>query len=74
MGLDHVDTGKSYHNIGIIYHKLDKIDLALDYYFKGMNIFVKKLGKDHVDTAKSYSSIASVYSDKGNSDLAVEYL
>ena len=49
-GNEHIETSKSYKNIGKVYTLQADYAKALEYYGKALSIREKELGKDHDDT------------------------
>jgi tetratricopeptide (TPR) repeat protein len=60
LGEEHIDTAKSYLNIGSVYESMSEHLRAIEYYEKSLKIKKKLLGED-VDTASNYNNIGSVY-------------
>jgi tetratricopeptide (TPR) repeat protein len=62
---DELGVASSYHNIAVTYYERDKLNEALKYYNKSLDIQLKKLGKDHPNVATSYNNIGAVYRAQG---------
>ncbi len=73
-GMAHLDTARSYNNLGTVYYNNGEYDKALEYLDKALKINERNLGKYHSDTAITYNSIGGVYYKKCNFDLAINYL
>ena len=63
----------SYNNIGQVWHSKGEYDKALEYYEKGLAIYLKTLGGEHPDVATSYNNIGQVWKNKGETNKALEY-
>jgi tetratricopeptide (TPR) repeat protein len=73
FGTDHVNTSRSYNNIGALLRDQSKHDQAREYYLKALAIRAKVLGTDHADTVASYSNIALLLKAQGKPAQALEY-
>ena len=71
---DELRVASSYFCIGRTYYRQGKLNEALKYYNKSLDIYLNKLGKDHPDVATSYNNIGLVYDDQGKKDKALKYL
>jgi tetratricopeptide (TPR) repeat protein len=71
LGDDHLEVGKTLHNIGVCYRHDDEWDQALQYYERAYAIFEKKLGKNNLDTARTMHNIGGVYRRKRMYDEAI---
>ncbi|MBA3664234.1 MAG: tetratricopeptide repeat protein [Bacteroidetes bacterium] len=60
-----------YNNIGLLYKKLKKYDVALDYFFTALKI--KKDINDNLSAANSLGNIGTTYTEIKNYPLALEY-
>ena len=63
--------GKTYLELGIVYQKKYKLNMALDALFKAMNIF-EEIDKNK-KLADTYNHIGGIYYDQENYDKAFEY-
>ena len=70
----HYRTASVYNNLGNIYYKTDKYDLALDFYKKALSISELIKDKQYTDIASPYNNIGLIYTEKSYYDLALEYL
>lgn len=61
LGEEHVEVGKTLHNIGVCHRHNDDWDAALEYYFKAHQILEVGLGRDHLDTVRTLHNIGGVY-------------
>ncbi len=61
LGEDHVEVGKTLHNIGVCHRHNDDWDTALEYYIKAHEILQRNLGTDHLDTVRTLHNIGGVY-------------
>jgi tetratricopeptide (TPR) repeat protein/arsenate reductase-like glutaredoxin family protein len=70
---NHLDLGKTYNCIGVIYDEISDYSKALSYYKKALAIREQSLPPTHPDFAKSYNNIGSVYSSMGEYSEALSY-
>lgn len=72
-GKDYLRYGISmcYNNIGIIYVKQKDFDMALDYYFKSLNISEEL--DDNLGLAINYGNIGDIYQELGEYEKALSY-
>ncbi len=80
LGEKHISVATSYNNIGSVYYyksEYDKIypvkrdsllNMALEYYFKSLEIKLEVLGEKNTDVASSYMNIGVVYENKSKYD------
>ncbi len=61
VGPNHVDVGKTLHDIGVAERHADHWDLALKYYAKAHKIFEDSYGSEHLDTGMFYVSLLLRY-------------
>jgi hypothetical protein len=54
-GENHEAVAKSYHNIGLSYHKLGDDKQKLEYFTKCLAVQLKLYGEDHGEVADSYN-------------------
>ena len=73
MAEKHYSVASSYNNIGLVYANKNEYDLALQYYFKALQIYKELLGEKHTSVAKGYMNIGNVYAKKNEFDLALQY-
>ena len=59
--------------MGNVYQDQGKLDLALEYYAKALEISIAAVGEQHSDVGTTYNNMAAVYQDQGKLDLALEY-
>jgi tetratricopeptide (TPR) repeat protein len=73
-GENHLETARSYNDIGLCYTDMGDNQKALEYYNKSLVICEKLLGKNHPYTARNYSNIGVTYTYIGDYQTALEYL
>jgi tetratricopeptide (TPR) repeat protein len=61
LGEDHLEVGKTLHNIGVCHRHNDDWDAALDFYMRAYEILENYLGQDHLDTVRTLHNIGGVY-------------
>ena len=62
----------SYNNLGVLNRRFDKLNVALDYYKKGLEL-AQELNDD-LRTSTFFNNIANIYRDKEDYDKALMYL
>ena len=62
----------SYNNLGVLNRKFNKLNVALDYYKKGLAL-AQELNDD-IRTSTFFNNIANIYREKKNYDKALIYL
>jgi len=62
---------RTYNNFGLVYKKLEKLNVALDYYLKSLKIAEKISDKKLISIC--FVNIGSVYKDIPDQNLALEY-
>jgi Tfp pilus assembly protein PilF len=70
---DHLDLGKAYHCIGVVYCKMSEYSKALSYYEKALAIRQQSLRPNHPDLVSSYNNIGLVYDDMGEYSKALSF-
>ena len=65
--------GDTYGNMAGVYQLQGKLDLALEYYAKALEISIAALGEKHPSVGDTYGNMAGVYQLQGKLDLALEY-
>jgi tetratricopeptide (TPR) repeat protein len=61
-----------FHNIGIVYNRMNDEEKALEYFQRALRI---NLGKNyHEEIASNYYMISSIYSSRGDYETAVKYM
>ncbi|GHV90057.1 tetratricopeptide repeat protein [Spirochaetia bacterium] len=73
LGKEHIETAKSYNNLGLDYYNKGKYGVSLRYFNSALKIRINKL-KKHPDTAKTYMNMANVYYMKGTPDNKNNFL
>jgi tetratricopeptide (TPR) repeat protein len=61
------------NNLGLLYHKKEDYNKALDYYEKILAMEIKKKGKHTIDVADILNNIGGVYYSKEDYVKALEY-
>jgi preprotein translocase subunit SecA/nephrocystin-3 len=69
FGAEHIDTARSYLNVGSVYCDLGNYTKALEYYLRAMAI----IGKDHPISSVSFNSIGTVYHKLGDISKALDF-
>lgn len=72
LGDNHLEVGKTLHNIGVCHRHDNEWEEALEYYEKAYVIFKNHLGKNHLDTARTLHNIGGVYRRKNMFHEAME--
>ena len=73
FGKEHLDTARSYYNIGSVYADLGDYDKALDCLKQALDIYEKVLGKENFKTVNTYHEIGNVYRVLCDYDKALDY-
>ena len=73
LGLNQVDVGQSYNNLGAVYKCIGELEQAKNYHQRALEIRLSALGPRHVDVAKSYNNLCLVYEDMGELEQAKDY-
>ncbi len=74
FGVDHVETAKSYANIGMTYELIGDYDSSIYYQKKAIDTFKKILGPSHEYVGRMSHNIAISYHFAGESTKAIEFL
>ncbi len=64
---------KTYKNLGLAFEAKGRLDKALEYYHKALDIDLKNLGADHFSVARDYNDLGAVYEAMENYDQALYY-
>ena len=73
MGEEHPDVASTYTNFASIFFRKGVSDKAIEYYDKGLTIFLKTLGENHPYVAGSYNNIGYTWFNLGKYDIALKY-
>ncbi|HEX5733727.1 MAG TPA: tetratricopeptide repeat protein [Blastocatellia bacterium] len=73
FGERHVDTARSFDNIGNSYSGLGQLDLGLKNLEKALSIRLDLFGEHHADTALSFNNVGTAYASLGQVERALEY-
>ncbi|EGD75305.1 hypothetical protein PTSG_06955 [Salpingoeca rosetta] len=65
------DVATTHHNIGFLYHQLQRPHKAVPYFERAIEIRREVQGAQHVDLANTYSRYAAVLLSLGESDRAI---
>lgn len=71
LGVEHLDTLASMHNLATAYHSAGKLDLALPLFEESLKLMKAKLGSEHPNTLTSMGNLAATYQYTGKLDLAL---
>lgn len=69
----HPYLATSYNNLSTLYHILGRLEDALGFQLKAINIREEVLDKNHTSLATSYNNLAMIYKDLKDFELAEEY-
>jgi tetratricopeptide (TPR) repeat protein len=70
---DHLDLGKTYNCIGVVYFEMGEYSKALSYYEKALAVRQQSLPPTHPDLASSYNNIGLVYNNIGEYSKALSF-
>jgi len=73
LGKKHIETARSYIDVGYIYEKMEDYPKALEYFQKALSIQENELGEKHTDTIMSYGNLSFIYQKMRNYSKALEY-
>ncbi|MCL1876024.1 MAG: tetratricopeptide repeat protein [Synergistaceae bacterium] len=73
LGEEHMETARSYFNIGVLYNKISNYEKAHEHYDKALHICEKLIGEEHPNIAATYSGLANAYTIQRDYAKALEY-
>ena len=73
-GNDHIEVATIYNNIAGVYQDQEKLDEALEWYFKDLLISVKALGTEHAGVAATYYNIGTVFMHQKDFNKALDWI
>ena len=62
-GVDHFELANTYMNLGNVFSKYKKIDLAEENYTKALKLKIEHYGVDHFELANTYLNLGNVFDD-----------
>lgn len=71
LGEMHLDTARSYSELGVVSSDKGDFDAALIYHRKALAIRRELLGEKHPETAVSYTDLGEIFSEMGEYDNAL---
>jgi tetratricopeptide (TPR) repeat protein len=71
---NHEQLGASYHNISILYARLEQFNLALSHCERGLEIRLASFPADHCRVAVSYEGLGCIYAEMGNHQQSLTHL
>ncbi len=73
FGKEHLKTAVAYGNIAIVYKRQKKLDLALEYNLKALNVYLLYHDENDPIVSKYYNNIGNVYYERGYNKKAKYY-
>jgi len=74
FGEENDHTAFSYHNLGLLYEDINRIDEAIKLYSKALKVWEKILYQNHPSLGICYNSMAIIYGNQGNFEKAYEFM